>query len=356
MKIINLYILKKFAYNLVVILLSLEIFFVGLDLLGNGADLPQSANLKILYVVYVFMFALTTTLPLAIVFGWIATIVNFIKSNEMVAFISLGASTKNIMTSPLILSVFCITLLIGIQSSPFAYSAEQKSNILNNKYFSSERNHIFFKHNEYFAYFEKLLPYSKEAQNASIFKIENDNLVQKIHSPKGKFENNYWIFENATILDKPAKLDWETSKLTEKKVSQIKLLEGFKPKILDSVYEAQSSFSTLDAFDAFFVLKNQNINTDKIRSAIYNQIFIPFFIIPILFMIYFFANLNSRFFKTSEFSSICVFGTLFVWGGFFLLYRFSANSVIIPELGLLMPLFLLFVSSIFISKKLKAKV
>jgi lipopolysaccharide export system permease protein len=356
MKLINIYILKKFTYNLVIILLSLELFFVGLDLLANGSDLPQSANLKILYVVYVFMFALTTTLPLAIVFGWIATIVNFVKSNEMVAFISLGASTKDIIMAPIILSIFCITLLIGIQSSPFAYSADQKSNILKNTYFSSERAHIFFKHNEYFAYFEKLLPYSKEAHNVSIFKLEKDNLVQTIHSPKGKFENNYWVFENAIILNKPPLLDWDKSKLAEEKVPQIKLLEGFKPKILDSVYEPKSSFSTLDAFDAFFILRDQNINTDKIRSAIYNQIFVPFFILPILFMIYFFANLNSRFFKTSEFASICVFATLFVWGGFFLLYRFSANSVIIPEFGLLLPLFLLFIVSVFVSKKLKAKV
>ena len=282
MKLINTYILKKFSYNLIVILLSLELFFVGLDLLANASDLPQSANLKILYIVYVFMFALTTTLPLAIVFGWIATIVNFVKSNEMVAFISLGASTKDIIIAPLILSIFCIALLIGVQSSPFAYSSDQKSNILKNTYFSSERAHIFFKHNEYFAYFEKLLPYSKEARNVSIFKLEKDNLVQTIHSPKGKFEDNYWVFENALIINKPAQLDWDKSKLTEEIVPQIKLLEGFKPKILDSVYEPKSSFSTIDAFDAFFILKSQNINTDKIRSAIYNQIFIPFFIIIVI--------------------------------------------------------------------------
>lgn len=351
MNLVSQYVLKKFSFYFIVILVALELFFVGLDLLANASSLPDSANLKLLYVVFMIFFALSTTMPLAIVFAWIATVINFIKSNEMVAFIAIGAKTRDIIQAPIIATIVLIFLLVGIGASPLAYSADQKSRILKNQYFSSERDNIFFKHNEYFVYFEKLLPMTKEAQNISIFKTKGDDLEQIISSPHGRFIDNHWEFEDVEITSKPLVMDWEKSKLTKQNVAKLALLDGFKPRILDAAYEPKAGYSSLDAIESFSILNAQNINTDKIRAALYNQIFVPFFIVPILFLIYKFANINNRFFRPTEFASMWVFGTLFVWGGFFLLYRFSSNSVILPEFGLLGPLFTMFVLSFFAYKK-----
>lgn len=353
MNLISQYILKKFSFYFIVILLALELFFVGLDLLANASSLPDSANLKVLYVVFMTFFALSTTMPLAIVFAWITTIIDFVKSSEMVAFIAIGAHTRDIIIAPLIATFVLIAILIGISASPLAYSSEQKSKILNNKFFSSERDNIFFKHNEYFVHFEKLLPISKEAVNVTIFKTKDEDLEKIYYSSRGKFLDNIWEFENVKITTKPIQINFENSKLTEEFVPKMKLLEGFKPKILDAAYEPKSGYSTLDAIDSFQILNSQNINTDKIRASLYNQIFVPFFIIPIIFLIYKYANINSRFFRPTEFASIWVFGTLFVWGGFFLLYRFSSNSVIMPEIGILGPLFTMFALSFFAYKNSK---
>ena len=198
---------------------------------------------------------------------------------------------------------------------------------------------------------EKLLPMTKEAQNISIFKTKGDDLGQIISSPHGRFIDNHWEFEDVEITSKPLVMDWEKSKLTKQNVAKLALLDGFKPRILDAAYEPKAGYSSLDAIESFSILNAQNINTDKIRAALYNQIFVPFFIVPILFLIYKFANINNRFFRPTEFASMWVFGTLFVWGGFFLLYRFSSNSVILPEFGLLGPLFTMFVLSFFAYKK-----
>ena len=69
MKIITKYLLLKYLKYFFIILISLEFFFVGIDLLQNLSDLPNSANLQLLYVMYNAFFTFTITLPLSLVFG-----------------------------------------------------------------------------------------------------------------------------------------------------------------------------------------------------------------------------------------------------------------------------------------------
>ena len=38
--------------NFMIVLISLEIFFVGIDFLQNFKSIPQSANLQLLYLLY----------------------------------------------------------------------------------------------------------------------------------------------------------------------------------------------------------------------------------------------------------------------------------------------------------------
>ena len=96
MSILTKYIIEKYLKNFIIILLSLEIFFVGIDFLQNFKSIPQSANLQLLYIFYNAFFTLTLTLPLSIVFAWISTLITFIKNNEYVAFYSLGAGRRDI--------------------------------------------------------------------------------------------------------------------------------------------------------------------------------------------------------------------------------------------------------------------
>ncbi|MCG3714805.1 LptF/LptG family permease, partial [Aliarcobacter butzleri] len=96
MSILSKYILKKYLINFIIVLISLELFFVGIDYLQNFKNIPASANLQLLYILYNSFFTLTLALPLSIVFGWIVTLVLFIKNNEFVAFNALGATRKNI--------------------------------------------------------------------------------------------------------------------------------------------------------------------------------------------------------------------------------------------------------------------
>ena len=283
MSILSKYILKKYLINFIIVLISLELFFVGIDYLQNFKNIPASANLQLLYILYNSFFTLTLALPLSIVFGWIVTLVLFIKNNEFVAFNALGATRKNIFMPVVIVSISLLITLIFLQMTPLAYSYEQKRKILNDEYFSNTKSDIFLKYNEYYVYFQKLLPLEKKAENIHIYKVKGDNLVETIIGEKAYFQNDKWYVVDVKVINKPENIDINNSKLDVRYEKFLHTLEGFKPKILDNVYESKSDFSIMDAVSALILLKDQGMNTQKIRTILYNQLIIPFFVFLFLF-------------------------------------------------------------------------
>lgn len=355
MSILTKYILKKYLLNFIIVLISLELFFVGIDYLQNFKTIPQSANLQLLYVLYNAFFTLTLALPLSIVFGWVITLVIFIKNNEFVAFNALGATRKEIFLPVISISVFLLMILISFQMTPLAYSYEQKKKILDNEYFTSTKSDIFLKYNDYYIYFKKLLPLEKRAEDIHIFKVNDKDVIETIIAKKAYFQNNRWYIVDAKIINKPQILDINSSKLDIKYEKFLHTLDGFKPKILDNVYESKTDFSVFDAVSALILLNEQGINTQKIRSVLYNQLLIPFFIIPLLLLVFAYASLNSRFFNIAKFTSFSIFGTLIVWGFFFMLFKFTSSGVIIPEISMLLPMLVwLVVSAFFYIKKINS--
>ena len=347
MSILTKYILKKYLLNFIIVLISLELFFVGIDFLQNFKNLPESANLQLLYILYNGFFTLTLALPLSIVFGWVITLVIFIKNNEFVAFNALGSTRKEIFRPVINISMFLLTILILLQATPLAYSYEQKRKIVNNEYFTNTKSDIFLKYNDYYIYFEKLFPLEKRAENIHIFKVDNMDVIETIQGEKAYFQNDKWYVVNVKITNKPIDININESKLDIRYEKFLNTLEGFKPKILDNVYENNSDFSIIDAVSAMILLNEQKINTQKIRSVLYNQIVIPFFVIPLLLLIYAYASLNSRFFNISKFTSVSIFGTLNVWGFFFMLFKFTNGGVLLPEVSILLPMFLWIVISVY---------
>lgn len=355
MKTLTRYLLEKYFKNFVIVLLALEIFFVGIDYLQNFKMLPDSANLKLLYILYNAFFTLTLALPLSIIFGWILTLVVFIKNNEFVAFNALGATTKDILYPIIFASLSFISILIALQTTPLAYSYDQKKKILDNQYFSSTKSDIFLKYDDYFVYFKTLLPLEQTAQDVHVFKVKDDKLIETLIAKSAKFKNNSWEIDEVRIIKNPQEIDINSSKLEISNLDNLTILQGFKPTILDNVYENKSEYSLIDAISAWILLNKQDINTQKIRSIIYNQVFIPFFIFPIIFLIYAYSSLNSRFFNLGKFVSSSVFGTIIIWGVFFMLYKLTGSGAIIPELSMIIPLFIWFgISIYFYFKKLRA--
>ncbi|NQY53101.1 MAG: YjgP/YjgQ family permease [Campylobacteraceae bacterium] len=352
MSLISKYLLSKFLKNFFIILFSLELFFVGLDFLQILKRLPDSANLQVLYLLYNAFFTLTITLPLSLVFAWVLTLVVLIKSNELVAFYSLGAQKKFIYKPILKVSTFLLTSLFLLQATPLAYSYDQKSKIIHGDYFTTFKSDIFLKYNDYFVYFKKLLPLEKKAEGIHIYKLEKGNVIESIVAEKAFFQNNRWYVLDAKVTQKPQNITWEDSKLEISYEKFLYTLEGFKPKILDTVYESKTKYSIIDAVSALSLLSNQDINTDQIRASLYYEIVSAYFSIPILLLVFVFAGANGRTFNFASFTTASIFGTLVIWGLFFMLNKLSFGGILLPELSILLPFFIWIILStiIFIKK------
>jgi len=351
MRIITKYLLRKYIKYFFIILLSLEVFFVGIDLLQNFGKLPSSANLQLLYVTYNFFYTLTITLPIALVFGWIVTITMMVKNNELVSFYALSISPASIIKPIGTITTLILLTLIFMQSTQLAYSIEQKDKILNQTLFVNEKSNIFLKYNEYFVYFKKLYPLEKKAEDIQIFKTQENDIIQKIDAKKAYYQNNRWYIIDAKITKKPQKIHWTDSKLQITHEKFLYTLEGFEPNIINNVYKAKVQFSIIDAIRTILLLEDQDFNTNKIKAILYSQLIMPFFVLPLIVLVFIYTNASSRFFNTAAYLSITIFATLTTWGVMFLLQKLSFGNIIMAELAIILPVVLLFIVTTYLYSK-----
>ncbi|MEA1915821.1 MAG: LptF/LptG family permease [Campylobacterota bacterium] len=345
MSILTQYILKKFLKYFFIILLSLELFFVGIDLMQNFKELPNSANLQLLYILYNAFFTLSITLPISIIFAWITTLVYLVRHNELVASFSLGSSKKMIYMPVVFISTAILIAFISLQMTPLAYAYEQKSKIIKGMYFTNTKSNLFLKYNNYFIYFKKLHPLEKKAQDIHIFKIKDNDIEQSIIAKSAHYQNNKWYVVDAKIITKPSNIGWDESAISIRYEKFLDTLEGFNPKILNNVYDTKSNFSILDAYKALQLLDKQGVNTNKIKASLYYQLFSYFIVLPLIILFFAFIGVSSRFFNTARFTAVSIFTTLVVWGIFFMLFKLSMGDVITAEIAVLLPLALLYAST-----------
>lgn len=343
MKIITKYLLSKYIKYFFIILISLELFFVGIDLLQYFARLPNSANLQLLYVIYNVFFTLTITLPLSLIFGWIVTLTFLIKDNALVSFYALGISKKDILVPILLISTLFTFILIALQSTPLAYSYEERNKILQNRYFVNEQDNIFLKYNEYFVYFKKLYPIEKKAVGIHIFKTKDNDVIETIVGEKAFYQNNKWYVINTKITQKPSNINWNSSKLDVTYEKFLYTLEGFEPKIISNVYKGKAQYSVIDAVRAILLLDIQEFNTNKIKAILYSQVIMPFFVLPLIVLIFIYTTPSSRFFNSALFISGMIFVSLSVWGVLFLLQKLALGSILLAEIAIIAPVILFFI-------------
>lgn len=351
MKIITKYLLIKYVKYFFIILLSLELFFVGIDMLQYYSRLPNSANLQLLYVMYNIFFTLTITLPLSLVFAWVVTLTFLIKENALVSFYALGISQKKIMRPILLITILFTFILIGLQSTPLAYAYEEKNKILQNRYFVNEQNNIFLKYNEYFVYFKKLYPIEKKAIDIHIFKTKNNDIIETIVGKKAFYQNNRWYVIDTKITKKPENIDWNKSKLNVSYEKFLYTLEGFEPKIISNVYKGKAQYSVIDAIRTILLLDTQEFNTNKIKAILYSQLVMPFFVLPLIVLIFIYTTPSSRFFNSALFISGMIFLSLSVWGILFLLQKLALGSIVLAEVAIILPVILFFIISYIIYTK-----
>lgn len=326
--------------NFFIIFFSLLGFYCGVDLILNFKDLPKAANLDLLYVMFLSFSAVPYVFPISLIFAWVVSLIAMIRANELVSLYALGLSKNYVILFPFLWALFFCFAYIALNFTSFAYANDYKRNILKNGTIMKQSGEVFLKFNNDFVYISKINNGQNSAQNIKIFSINDLNLSSFISAKNAHFEGESWILRegNITLLPKNYELAKDGLKIED--FSQLKSLDGFKPKIIEGV-ASNSDYSILDALESFGLFKAQNVNTTALRISLYKFIFTPFFAPFLMLIMYYFFPVIARFFNLAFITFIAFVLTLMIWGVLFLLTRLSENGVIASEIGIVMPIILL---------------
>ncbi|HIO91100.1 MAG TPA: YjgP/YjgQ family permease [Campylobacterales bacterium] len=353
MKKYQLLILKKYFKSFLTIFIALTIFFTGVDIVSNISKLPDAANMKILYSINTMLYFSSYILGLCIVFAMISTVVHFIKESELVVLYALGTSKKALLKPFIMLALIFISIFILLQNFSFYVSAQQISSNIKHYGKSSQLNeNLFLKSGSSYIYISKLDKLKKEGTDIKIYEVDGGDLIRVVRAKKGVFIDNYWLLEDAEVTLKPRLNEGSEEKVlkvfTKKKME---VLAGFKPEIMDSLYDNAHQLTIMDSIKALTLLADKDISLIGIKASLYKSIIYPFFALFLMIILFFRLPIQRRGENIAMLSGGLYFIALIVWGILFLFIRISQNGSVTPEVGIILPTFLLGIYAIFTYKK-----
>ena len=325
------YLIRLYLKYFFFILFSLVVFFVGLDFLTSLKSLPKSANLQLLYAAFKALYGVDILLPISLIFAMIWTKLHLIRSNELVALYALGYDKRSVIR-PIFLTSLIITILyILLHATPITYAEEYAKNIKKYGAISSLTQNLFFKYKNNFVFFGQLFPLQQMAQNVKIYELEDRQLQRLLIAQKAYFQDNRWYLKNAQIVI-PA-----SEKL---RISQgdVTTLDGYKPKILDSIYEGKTNISLVDALYALKLFSKERLNLQKIEAVLLYQVFYPFFAPLVLIIIFYFVPVSARLANLNLFTFGAIIATLLFWGLYYSLVKLSFTGTLDAVLAIVGPL------------------
>ena len=324
-----------------ILFIALTLFYVGIDILTNLKDMPASANLKLLYFGLTSLTAVNYVLPLALIFALITSKFSMIRSNELVSFYALGIDKNRLIKPPFYIALAITFIYVGLNFTPFAYAYEYGRNIVKLSNLSRTSSDIFLKFEGKFVYVDSLNPISGEAKDVRIFDIDSSNLRSATFGESAKFIDDAWLLKNAKIVNLPQNIKLGEKGLDIKTPSELKTLENFKPKTIESASAESSAITIPDAVDYILAFKDEGVGLNSTKTTLYNLAFAPFFAPFMVLIIYYFLPVTGRFFNLALKSFIFTIASLCVWGALFVMMRFARNGVVSPEVGVLLPIILL---------------
>jgi len=344
------YLQTLYIRNFFIVIVGLQGIYTMIDFIQNQHKIPESANMQILYIYFSSINALSYTLPLTLVLALIISLYSLLAQNKLLAFSALGFSKKNLVF-PFLSSALAITLLyIGLNFTGLAYAKERADAILENRYFSDEKDDILLNYKNFYIYFGQIFPLKKEAENIKIYSFEQNRTLNSIITAKrATYNGESWILKDAIITQASNNPQLPIIKTEFRELS---VLQGFKPKIIDAIFERELKLSVFDAIASLELFETSTNSMQKIKTLLYYQLFFPFFAPFIMVLILYYTPILRRFQNINKTVFLQIIFSLGVWGVLFSLMNLGLNGVINPELAVIMPIFGLFVLSTIYYNKL----
>ena len=340
------YLAKLYIKNLLSILFGLSFAFAMIDYFQHIQQLDVAGNYKILYIFYMWQEALGLLYPLAIVFSVIMTKLSLVKNNTMGALHAFGYSKKRLLFPLLFVASLTYAIFTFLHTTEFSYAKDKAGFLLKNELHAYNVNDLFFKYNDTFVYIKNLNPVEKKIEDITIFKVEGYQVRYTINAPIATFDGYEWDAKNA-ILKTHIYKDGTLERYSIEHKKSIKTLQGYKPKIIESLYEGKS-LNIVDAYNTWQLLDHQDLNSDKIRASLYDKVVVPLFAIALLLILFFKLPFHARMMNLGGVIALSLGATFVIWGVLFGLGQIGANGVLSPEVSTILPIILLWVYALYV--------
>lgn len=340
------YLFKLYIKNLLAILLGLSFAFAAMDYFQYAQKLDVSGNYKILYIFYQWQQALGLLYPLAIVFALIMTKLTLIRNNTMGALHAFGYDKRRLVKPFILAALIVYSIFTFLHTTEFSYAKDKGSLILKNKMGAYDVTNLFFKYNDTFVYINTLDPIAQKISDITIFKVAGYQVRYTIHAPIATFDGYEWDAQNATLRTHIYEQN-ELLRYTIEQKNSIKTLKGYKPKIIESLYEGKA-LNIVDAYSTWSLLERQHLNSDKIRAVFYDKVIVPLFAVALLVILFFKLPFHVRMMNTGGIIALSLGATFMIWGILFGLNQMGTNGVLIPEITAILPVALLWIYAIYI--------
>jgi len=348
------YIAKIYTKNLIIILLGITLAITLIDYLQNGSKITDSSNQVILYLFYTWEFRLSQFYPLGMVFSAVITYMFLVQSNVLVSLLSFGYSRKQLFIPFVLPSIAVYLLLIFLQTGEFAYAREKAWSIVHHTQNTRKVDDLFFKYNNTFVYVKTLDPIERVLKDVTVFEVKNKTVQSTITLNFAKFDGVNWVTDNAILTKKIYSKQGVLKGFKRENTGRYKLLKGYKPKVIELIYEGDS-LSLVDAVNTYSVLEKQGLDASKIKASFYNKVILPLFSFAIITMLFFKASFYTRYMNRELVWIVSLGGTLAVWGLLYALYSLSSGGSISPELAVVLPVGLLLAYAVYLYKGGKEK-
>lgn len=335
--------LTHYSKNFLVILLAITVAITLIDYLQYSDKLTGSVNQSIMYAYYTWSYGVSQFYPLAIVFAAVVTYMSLVNSNTIVSLLSFGYTKLKLFIPYVLPAILFYMFMIYLQLGEFAYAQERAKDILNKKDSSYLVDDMLFKYNDNFVYVGRLNPVKKILSDVILFGIDRGEVAKITSIQTAKYNPPFWVCENAIITEKRYNKRGELSGFTRENIKNYKFLKDYKPKVIELIYEGES-LSIRDAYNAYGLLKEQNLNASKVKASLYNKVITPLFAFAMVILIFFKTSYYARYMNKELVWAISLGGTLVVWGIFYALFNVAKTGAISVELSMLLPvsLFLLY--------------
>lgn len=333
------YLAKHYLKNLLVILFGLSLVFSVIDYFQHISKLEKLGTYQLQYILYKWEEAITLLYPLAMVFAVIITKVMMVKNSNMVVLHAFGFNNKKLFTPILAVALIVYLLFMVLHTTEFSYAKDKASHLLKNEYNDYQVKDLFFKYNDAFVYVKNLDPIKKRIEEITLFKVEGNQVRYTIRAPYALYNGTGWDAKGARLKTHLYENNVLQSYRVEYKES-IETLEGYKPKIMESLYEGKA-LSVIDAYYTWRLFSAQKLDSSKIRAIFYDKVVTPLFAIAMLLILFFKLPFHARMVNLSTTLALSLGTTIVVWGVLFGLGRMGYNGAILPELTSVLPIMLL---------------